>query len=211
MRLAVAARALLALALIWSAVWGLRTVAATGLVTAEGVAREVERAALADWSAATPADPALAASRREEIRRLSGLIGRLDFQQRAEHRRLGTAGRLFDRLNAEERALFVELTIRPGLDSLLQSMETLPPRQRRRFLDLANGELARQGVTADPGLQMATRFLGNMDPKALRAALPETPPETLFQLGPLVEAVNEALQGMIGHPFGPPSRSHSPR
>ena len=211
MRLAVAARAFLALAVIWAAVWALRTVAATAMITAEGVAREVDRAALADWSAASPADPALAAARLEQIRRLSQFINRLDYQQRAEHRRLGTAARLFALLNAEERRMFVDLTIMPGMDSLLQSMEVLPPRPRWRFFDWASGELARQGAPADPGLEFARRFLGNLDPKALRAALPATPPETLFQLGPLVEAVNEALQGMTGHPFGPPHRNHQPQ
>lgn len=204
MRLNIAARALLVLAAIWSAVWAVRAVAGANIITADAVALAVDRAGFADWSSAAPSDPALASARADHIKRISGLIERLDYTQRIGHRQLGTAERMYARLGTDERRLFVDLTVLPAMESFLKSLETLTPRQRKRFLEIGNGELAKQPASSDPIYQQTVKLLGNLEPKALRAFLRSAPPDLLFQLRPLVESVNDALQGMAGPRFGPP-------
>jgi hypothetical protein len=207
MRPAIALKAAVILALIWGAVWGVRTVAGSMEATAARVVRETDAAALADWSGGAPADPAQAAAREAQVRQLAGLINRLDYQERAIHRRNGTAERIFARLSPAERRLFVDLTIMPALDSLLRSLDPMPAKQRRRFLTQGTEGLAADGFDT-AAIQRVTKLFGPLDPQQLRAGLANAPPEFVFQLGPLVESINESLQGMDGRGFGPPHQNH---
>jgi hypothetical protein len=207
MRPAILVRTILILALIWGAVWAVRAVAGSMKATAARVLREADEAALADWSRGAPGDPAEAAAREARVRKLAALINRLDYQERALHRRNGTAERVFARLSPAERRLFVDLTITPALDSLLRSLGPMSAKQRRRFISQGSEGLADEGLDTS-AIERASQLFGPLEPERLRAALDQAPPELVFQLGPLVESINEALQGMDGHGFGPPRRSH---
>jgi len=198
MRSAVVVRTLLALALIWGVVWVVRAVAGSFKTTAAGIERKVEAAGFAGGSAT-------AAVREGKLREIAAMINRLDYQERVAHRRLGTAARLFETLNPAEQELFVELTVTPALESLLDSMEALPAKQRKRFIDQGTKEIAAN--PAEPqmaaGYQRSLKMLENVDIKDLRAGLKAAGPRTKMQLAPLAEAINEALQGMNGPEFGP--------
>ncbi len=213
-RLEIATRALLALALLWSAVWAARSAAAGARITVERIRTEIEGSGFADWSRGVPEDagsPAEKERREAEIRRIGGMIGRLDYAGRIDLRRDNPSEALFSRLSGPEKRLFVELTVLPAMNSLLLSIEKLTPGQRRRFLDMARRELDDQGLAGLAGKEqtaMMARVFSN--PEAFRGFLPKLPPEALFHAGPLVEAVNDALQGMAGHTFGPGRRNHSP-
>lgn len=207
MRPAIIVKTILLLTLIWGAVWAVRAVAGSRMATAAHVVQEADKAALADWSGGATIDPAQVPAREARIRKLAGLINRLDYQEREIHRRTGTAERIFARLSAPARRLFVDLTITPALDSLLRSFGPMPAKQRRRFISQGSEQLAAEGF--DTGaLKFATQIFGPLDTEQLRAALGQAPPELVFQLGPLVESINESLQGMDGHGFGPPRRPH---
>jgi hypothetical protein len=132
------------------------------------------------------------------------MIGRLDYLERAEHRRSGTSARLFERLTPAEQVLFVELTVMPGLEGLLDSMAALPARQRKRFIEQGIREMAEDsGGSPGPAMGQVVKLLEKADVPQLRMMLRMAGPRLKFQLAPLVDAVNEALQGMSGQGFGP--------
>ncbi len=184
------------LALVWTTVWAVRTVAGSFKITAERIDREAR--AFAEL-------PSADAGRGVKLRELAGMIGRLDHLERTEHRRTGTAARLFEHLTPAEQALFVDLTVVPGLEGLLDSMEALPARQRKRFIEQGIREMAEDSGGGNPGPAMGqvVKLLENADVPQLRIILRMAGPRLKFQLSPLVDAVNEALQGMSGPGFGP--------
>ncbi|MCF7674424.1 MAG: hypothetical protein K9N23_08000 [Akkermansiaceae bacterium] len=206
MRFTTIVRTCVALTVVWSAVWAVRWIAGSLKTTAAGVERRIETAGFADGAAQVVADPALAATRDQSLREIASMINRLDHQERAEYRRRGTARRLFEQLSPAEQEVFVELAVTPALDSLLDSLESLPAKQRKRFIEQGVKALT---ATNDAGLQPATgyqqplKLLENLDIKDLRALLKGAGPRLKFQVSPLVEAINESLQGMNGPEFGP--------
>lgn len=188
-------RALVVLALVWGAVWALRSVAGSFRITAERIERE---------SAKFAALPPGGAEREAKLRKIAGMIERLDYLERAEHRRLGTSASLFDRLTPPEQALFVDLTVMPGLESLLDSMESLPARQRKRFIEQGIREMSEDsGGSPNPAMGQAVKLMEKADVSQLRMMLKMAGPRLKLQLAPLADAVNEALQGMNGAGFGP--------
>ncbi len=188
-------RALVVLALVWSTVWAVRTVAGSFRITAERIDREA--LGFAEL-------PSGHAGREAKLREIAGMIGRLDYLERAEHRRSGTSARLFERLTPAEQVLFVELTVMPGLEGLLDSMAALPARQRKRFIEQGIREMAEDsGGSPGPAMGQVVKLLEKADVPQLRMMLRMAGPRLKFQLAPLVDAVNEALQGMSGQGFGP--------
>lgn len=195
MRAPVMVRALIALALVWGAVWAVRSVAGSFRITAERIERES-----AKFAALPPGDT----GREAKLRKIAGMIERLDYLERAEHRRLGTSASLFERLTPPEQALFVDLTVMPGLESLLDSMESLPARQRKRFIEQGIREMSEDsGGSPNPAMGQAVKLMEKADVSQLRMMLKMAGPRLKLQLAPLADAVNEALQGMNGAGFGP--------
>lgn len=188
-------RALMVLALVWTTVWAVRAVAGSFRITADRIERESR--AFADIPSGT-------AEREARIRNIAGMIGRMDYLERAEHRRLGTSARLFERLTPAEQVLFVDLTVMPGLESLLDSMAALPARQRKRFIEQGIREMSEDsGGTPNPAMGQVVKQLERADMVQLRMMLKLAGPRLKLQLAPLADAVNEALQGMSGAGFGP--------
>ena len=188
-------RALVVLALVWGAVWAVRSVAGSFRITADRIERESGK-----FTALPPGD----AGREAKLRQIAGMIERLDYLERAEHRRLGTSANLFERLTPPEQALFVDLTVMPGLESLLDSMESLPARQRKRFIEQGIREMSEDtGGSPNPAIGQAVKLMEKADVSQLRMMLKMAGPRLKLQLAPLADAVNEALQGMNGAGFGP--------
>lgn len=188
-------RALIALALVWGAVWAVRSAAGSFRITAERIERES-----AELAALPPGDT----GREAKLRKIAGMIERLDYLERAEHRRLGTSASLFERLTPPEQALFVDLTVMPGLESLLDSMESLPARQRKRFIEQGIREMSEDsGGSPNPAMGQAVKLMEKADVSQLRMMLKMAGPRLKLQLAPLADAVNEALQGMNGAGYGP--------
>lgn len=205
MRFTIIVRTFVALAIVWSAVWAVRWLAGSLKTTAAGVERRIEAAGFADGAAQVVADPALAAARDHSLREVASMINRLDYRERAEHRRRGTAGRLFEQLSPAEQEVFVELAVTPALDRLLDSLESLPAKQRKRFIEQGVKALTATdaaGQLPATGYQQPLKLLENLDVKDLRALLKGAGPRLKFQVFPLVEAINESLQGMNGPDFG---------
>lgn len=208
-RFAIIVRTLLILTLVWSGVWGVRTLAGAIKITAEKISREVATAEFADWSALpAPPDPAVAAQRDGQLRKIAGMINRLDFQERANHRRNRTDASFFRQLSPPEQELFVELTVMKSINSFLDSLAALPAKQRKRFIEqgfkaVADDSAAKPGSGPNP---LVGPLLEKLDVKDVRAFINSSSAATKFSLAPLVEAINESIQGLRGNEFGPPQR-----
>ena len=141
-------QAALVLALVWACVGGVRYYAASKKITAERVNETVEQANFADWSASAPADPAEAKRLDEELRRIAGLVNRLDFQQREKNRDNRTGETFFRKLSPAEKSLFIELTVVESMSRFMESLDSMEPGQRRKFVEQGLKEI-QDGRTAD--------------------------------------------------------------
>ena len=208
-RSAVIVRTLVILTLVWTAVWGIRAIAGSFKITAESVSREVAKADFADWSVLpAPPDPAEARQREQQLRDLAAMINRLDFVEHASHRRNHTDELLFRKLSPPEQELFVELTVMKSINSFLDSLEAIPAKQRKRFIEqgfkaVAEDSDGKPGRIANP---LVGPLLDKLDVKGIRAFVNSSSAATKFSLAPLVEAINESIQGLRGNDFGPPHR-----
>ena len=208
-RSAIIVRTIVILTLVWTAVWGIRAVAGSYKITADRLSREVAKADFADWSVLpAPPDPAEARQREQQLRKLAGMINRLDFLERASHRRNRTDEVLFGKLSPAEQDLFVDLIVMKSINSFLDSLEALPAKQRKRFIEqgfkaLAENSDGKPGRFSNP---MLGPLLEKLDVKGIRAFINNSNAATKFSLAPLVEAINESIQGLRGNEFGPPRR-----
>jgi hypothetical protein len=205
-RTTVIVRTLLILCLTWTGVWGIRSVAGSMKITADRISHEIAKADFADWSEfPTPPDPAVARQREQVIREVAAMINRLDFQERVNHRQDGTDAMLFRKLSPPEQDLFVELTVMKSINNFLDSIAALPAKQRKRFIEqgfkaLAEDADGKPGRAVNP---LVASLLNKMDVKAIRTFVNTSNAATKLSLAPLVEAINESIQGLRGREFGP--------
>lgn len=206
-RTAIIVRTVAILVLVWTGVWAVRAIAGSMKITAERLSRQVAKADFADWSqSTTPPDPALAAQRARQIDKIASMINRLDFIERANFRRDRTDERFFKLLSPQEQQRFVDLTVLKSLNSFLDSIEALPAKQRKRFIEAGVKELAEDSAGKPAGAvnPLVAGMLDKLDVKAIRAFVNQSSPATKLSLAPLVEAINESIQGLRGREFGPP-------
>lgn len=207
-RSAIIVRTLLILTLVWSGVWGVRSITGALKITAERISREVAKADFADWSALPTPDPTVARQREGQLREIAAMFNRLDFQERANHRRNRTDDSLFRKLSPPEQELFVDLTVMKSIDSFLDSLAALSAKQRKRFIEqgfkaIADDSAGKPGSGVNP---LVGPMLEKLDVKDIRAFIHSADAATKFSLAPLVEAINESIQGLRGNEFGPPHR-----
>ena len=112
----------------WSAVWAVRSTAASRKITAESGAQSIAEAEFADWSDMRETPPEGAAKRREEaLREIAGRINRLDFNEREANRRSRATEDLFRKLSPREQSLFIDLTVAESMNRFMQSLDAMPP------------------------------------------------------------------------------------
>jgi hypothetical protein len=205
-RTAIAIRTCLILLAVWTGVWAIRAVAGSMKITAERISQEVAKADFADWSQlSAPPDATVAARRSQQIEQIAAMIERLDFLERASYRRNRTDAQVFSKLCPPEQELFVELTVMKSINSLLGSFEALPAKQRKRFIDQGMKDMTED--SAGKSVRgMIGPVLNQLDVAGIRAFLQKADAPTKFSLAPLVEAINESIQGLRGQEFGPPRR-----
>jgi hypothetical protein len=147
----------------------------------------------------------VAAQRSEQIEQIAAMVERLDFLERASYRRNRTDAQVFSKLCPPEQELFVELTVMKSINSLLGSFEALPAKQRKRFIDQGMKDMTED--SAGKSVRgMIGPILNQLDVAGIRAFLEKADAPTKFSLAPLVEAINESIQGLRGQEFGPPRR-----
>ncbi len=202
-------RAILVLAVVWAAVWGVRTYAGSKKVTAERLESRIERAAFADWSGhETPPSAAAAERREEELREIAGMVNRLDFQEREKNRRSRSGEEFFRKLSPSEKGLFIDLTIMESMNRFMESLDAMPPEQRRKFVEQGLKEIEAGQTEQDMARaqELGADLLEKISQEGMRAYFQKSSSQTKLDLAPLMEAINESMQGLRGSEFGPRSQ-----
>jgi hypothetical protein len=206
-RKSVAARAVLVLLVVWAAVWAVRTCAASRKITAESLSREMARADFSDWSGKEAApDKAEAEHRDARIRKIAEMVNRLDFQEREKNRRNPAGEEFFRRLSPPEKSLFIDLTVRESMNRFMEALDAMPPEQRRKFVEQGLKEIEEGRTEEDMARadELGADLLDKIGREGMRAYFEKSSADTKLDLAPLMEAVNETMQGLRGNEFGPP-------
>lgn len=202
-------RALGALVLVWLVIWGVRAYANSRKVTAEKINLRIEQARFADWSENAAGNNAKESARREkEIREIADLVNRLDFQERQNNRRQRGGEEFFRKLNTREKSLFIDLTIMESMNRFMESLDAMPADQRKKFVEQGLKEISDGKTSSDitRAGEMSGELLDKITREGMRAYFEKSSMETKLDLAPLMQAINETMQGMRGNQFGPGQR-----
>ena len=192
------------LALIWGGVAALRAYAGSKQVTAEKVNREIESAGFEDWSGREGSDP----RREEKLREIAGLVNRLDFAERQKIRDDRTTEGFFRKMSPPEKKLFIDLTVRESMGRFMEAIDALPPEKRKEFVKQGLSEI-QSGKTEEEmarARELGDDLLETIAGEGMRAYFEKASADTKLDLAPLMESMNEVMQGLRGQEFGPPSK-----
>jgi len=199
-------RAIIILALVWGCVWGIRAYAGSRKITAELINRQVAEAKFQDWSGITTTPDAAEAKRREsELRDIAENVNRLDFQEREKNRDNRSGENFFRVLSPAEKSLFIDLTIVESMGRFMESLDAMKPEQRKSFVEKGLKEI-QQGRTQEEMAradQLGADLLEKISQEGMRAYFKKSSADTKLDLAPLMEAMNETMQGLRGNEFGP--------
>lgn len=199
-------RAAVVLALVWAAVWAVRAYAGSRKITAERVNREFAAANFDDWSDRdAPPDAATAKLRGEKLRDIASMVNRLDFQEREKNRRNRAGDAFFRKLSRDEKSLFIDLTVKESMDHFMEALDAMPPEQRKKFVERGLKEV-QEGRTEQEmqrAGELGSDLLEKISGEGMRAYFEKSSADTKLDLAPLMEAVNETMQGLRGNEFRP--------
>lgn len=199
-------RALAVLAIVWATVWGVRTYAGSKKITAERLESRIESTNFADWSDhESPPSAAEAKRRDKELRQIADMVNRLDFHEREKNRRSRSGEEFFRKLSASEKSLFIDITIMESMNRFMESLDAMPAEQRRRFVEqgLKEVEAGRTEQDIARAEELGADLMEKISQEGMRAYFEKSSTETKLDLAPLMEAINETMQGLRGHEFGP--------
>jgi len=191
------------LVVVWAVVFGIRTYASSKKITAESLNREISSLNFADWSQEA-GNGAEAEAREKDIRRIADMVNRLDFREREKSRDDRTPEKFFTKLSPRERELFIDLTIVESMSRFMEALDQMPEAQRRQFVEKGLQEI-NSGRTAEEmnrALEMDENLLSKISSEGMRAYFDKASAETKMDLAPLMEAMNEVMQGLRGREFG---------
>lgn len=198
-------QALAAVILVWLAVFAVRSWTSDRKATAEKLRQTIGKAALADWSG-QEGSQAEARDREKKIREIADITNRLDFQEREKNRENRAIEPFFKTLSPRERSLFIDLTVAESMNQFMRALDQMPAAERQKFVKRGLDEIEK-GRTAED--MQRTRELGEdvmrrVTEEGMRAYFEKASTETKLDLAPLMESMNEVMQGMRGQRFGPP-------
>lgn len=197
-------KGLVVLALVWAVVFAVRTFAASKKITAEMLDREVKALAIEDWSE-SPGPGAEAKEREKEIRRIADMVNRLDFAERERNRDSSSGEDFFRKLSPNEKNLFIDLTIMQTMGQFMEALDQMPEEQRKSFVERGLKEI-QEGRTEEEMVrarEMDENLLTKISEEGMRAYFDKASADTKLDLAPLMEAMNEVMQGLRGSEFGP--------
>ncbi|MBC7981395.1 MAG: hypothetical protein H7Y36_12600 [Armatimonadetes bacterium] len=199
-------KAALVLVLVWGCVWGIRAYAGSRKITAERVNRAVAEANFSDWSGgkATP-DPTEASRREKELRKIAALVNGLDFQEREKNRENRSGETFFRKLSPDEKNRFIDLTIVESMSRFMESLDAMKPEQRKKFVEQGLKEIneGRTKSEMERADQLGADLLDQISQQGMKAYFEKSSADTKLDLAPLMEAMNETMQGLRGNEFGP--------
>ena len=191
------------LAAVWALVFAVRSFAADKKITAQRMEQEVREAGFDDWSEEA-GTPAMAKRREKKIRDLAGMYNRLDFAERQNDRRSRSGEEFFSKLSDREKNLFIELTLVESMNRFMEALDQMPAEDRKRFVEKGLKEV-QEGRTEEE-MQRAEELdetvLNRISEEGMRAYFDKASADTKMDLAPLMEAINEVMQGLRGNQFG---------
>lgn len=202
------AQAVVAILLVWGVVFAVRSWAGSKKITAEKIEQAVQATKFEDFSQSDSIDGSIAKKREEKIREIADLTNRLDFKEREKNRDNRSGEKFFKLLSSQERQLFIELTVAESMNQFMKALDQMPAKDRKRFVKQGLEEIAK-GKTAED--MQRTKELGDdvmekITEEGMRAYFEKASTDTKLDLAPLMEAMNDVMQGMRGNRFGPPDR-----
>lgn len=197
-------KGLAVLALVWALVFAVRSFASSKKITAELIDREIREMKFEDWSE-NPGGGAVAKEREEEVRRIADMVNRLDFAEREKNRDNRSGEGFFRKLSAKEKNLFVDLTIVESMSRFMEALDQMPEEERKGFVQKGLKEI-QEGRTEEEmarAKEMDETLLTKISEEGMRAYFDKASADTKLDLAPLMEAMNEVMQGLRGNEFGP--------
>jgi hypothetical protein len=191
---------------VWMGVWALRSFAGSKRITSARVDREVAAANFADWSNGQAERDGIEAKRREGvIRDIAEMVNRLDFQEREKNRENRSGESFFRKLSPEEKGLFIDLTVMESMSRFMQSLDAMTPEQRKKFVEQGLKEIREGRTEAEMARadELGEDLLNKISEEGMKAYFQKSSADTKLDLAPLMEAMNEAMQGLRGNEFGP--------
>lgn len=201
---AVLLKGLAVLALVWVVVFAVRSFATSKKITAESLNREVRELKFEDWSE-NPRAGAAVKEREKEVRRIADMVNRLDFAEREKNRKNRAGEDFFRKLSMGEKNLFIDLTIVESMSKFMEALDQMPEEQRKSFVEKGLKEI-QEGRTAEEmerAREMDESLLTKISEEGMRAYFDKASADTKLDLAPLMEAMNEVMQGLRGNEFGP--------
>ena len=197
-------KGLAVLALVWLAVFAVRFFASSKKIPAESLDHEVRELNLADWSEGSGSG-AEAKRRGEQIRRIAEMVNRLDFAERQKNRENRSGDAFFRKLSQNEKNLFIDLTIMESMGRFMEALDQMPEEQRKKFVaqglkEIQDGRTEEEMQRAE---EMGGDLLAKISQEGMRAYFDKASADTKLDLAPLMQAMNEAMQGLRGNEFGP--------
>lgn len=196
-------KAVAVLVLVWIVVFAVRSYASSKKITAERLDREVAALAFADWSE-NSGSAAEAKKREKEIRNIADMVNQLDFKERERNRESRSGEKFFSKLSPNEKELFVNLTIVESMSRFMEALDQMPEGQRRSFVEKGLQEIqaGRTEEEMQRAEQLDEKLLTRISEEGMRAYFDKASAETKMDLAPLMEAMNEVMQGLRGREFG---------
>lgn len=201
MKTRVLIRGLAVCAVVWLAVVAAQRIFGGMKPSAEKLSALIEESQFDDWSQEESAPDAGEARRREEtLREVAATVNQLDFKEREKIRERGSDRSFFRKLSKPEKILFFDLTYAESISRMMEALDGLPPEERKKFvsdaLDELDGGMAREDMErlqelGDDLLEKAAR-------EGFQVYLQEASAETKMDMAPLMEAMNEVMQGLRG-------------
>jgi DNA-directed RNA polymerase specialized sigma24 family protein len=199
-------KAALVLLVVWGCVCGIRSYAGARKVTAARLVTAIATARFADWSGENaPADATEASRREQELRKIATLVNGLDFNEREKNRENRSGEAFFRKLTASEKGLFIDLTLVESMGRFMQSLDAMKPEQRKKFVEQGLKEIS-EGRTQEEmakAEEISSELLDKITQEGMKAYFEKSNADTKLDLAPLMEAMNEQMQGLRGNEFGP--------
>lgn len=196
-------KALAVLATVWLVVFAVRSVAASKKITAQRLNQEIGSLRLEDLSEAS-VSATDGEKREKDIRRIADMVNRLDFKERERNRNSPATEDFFRKLSPREKNLFIDLTIVETMGRFMEALDQMPAEQRKQFVEQGLREIE-EGRTEEEmsrAQELDEQLLAKISQEGMRAYFNEASADTKLDLAPLMEAMNEVMQGLRGNEFG---------
>jgi hypothetical protein len=151
-------------------------------VTAEKVEQHIQQVDLAKLGPS---------GRGEALHQLMDEVNALSTEERQKYRQDGRWRPLFDKMNDEEKSVFIEGTLPSGFKQILTSFEKLSPEKRKQTIEET---MARLKKTSDPtSPPLSPSLQQDVVRVGLNAYFTQSSPQAKAELAPLLEEMQHQM------------------